>query len=176
MKTIRNDRCEAVFHVVVPKAVRARVCTCVRRHGTARVAAPPLASPTPAEPFGKDDIIGCYANVSPSGGVELSFSKNGRPLGVAFSLPKPVGALYPAVCLKNGECFVNFGGSGAAPFRFPPSDGFVGVDSPDAGDVVMRGAVPSGKGGCAGGPSGPVVIVLTPARDLAEQVRRARGR
>ena len=61
------------------------------------------------------------------------------------------------------------------PFRYPPAGGFVGVDSSDAGEVVVRGA--GGEGVSASkrsaGPTGPVVIVLTPSRDLAEQTHKA---
>jgi ATP-dependent RNA helicase DDX1 len=124
--------------------------------------------------FGRNDVIGCYLDAKDSG-AEISFSKNGSDLGLAFLLPKSVGALYPAIALKNGECFVNFGGSTA--FQFPPRAGFVGVDSSDAGEVVMKSSVGVAGGaaslGVASSPAGPIVIVLTPARDLAEQTHKA---
>jgi ATP-dependent RNA helicase DDX1 len=82
------------------------------------------------EAFGKGDIVGCLVDLGGEGGGDgsISFSKNGVVLGVAFTLPKLGGALYPAICMKNAECGVNFG---AQPFRHPPPAGYVGVEHAD---------------------------------------------
>ncbi|XP_057706776.1 heterogeneous nuclear ribonucleoprotein U-like protein 2 isoform X2 [Corythoichthys intestinalis] len=61
------------------------------------------------EPFCEGDIIGCYASFSTKGDVQLSFHKNGRFIGVAFSLEasKLRGrALFPHVLCKS--CVVRF--------------------------------------------------------------------
>uniref|UniRef100_A0A3B4GAY4 B30.2/SPRY domain-containing protein n=1 Tax=Pundamilia nyererei TaxID=303518 RepID=A0A3B4GAY4_9CICH len=56
------------------------------------------------EPFSEGDIIGCYASFSSDGAVELSFHKNGRFVGVAFSTDTSVlrgRALFPHVLCKS---------------------------------------------------------------------------
>ncbi|XP_072251655.1 heterogeneous nuclear ribonucleoprotein U-like protein 2 [Leuresthes tenuis] len=56
------------------------------------------------EPFSEGDIIGCYASFSTDGAVDLSFHKNGRFVGVAFSLRSSVllgRALFPHVLCKS---------------------------------------------------------------------------
>jgi ATP-dependent RNA helicase DDX1 len=55
-----------------------------------------------------DDTIGCFVNLDVG---NIKFSKNGTDLGVAFEIPKNIlnYALYPSICLKNGEVQVNFG-------------------------------------------------------------------
>eukprot|EP00798_Chlamydomonas_sp_ICE-L_P008158 gene8158-1412_t len=54
----------------------------------------------------------------------ISFTKNGRPLGVAFQVPDNMKGqiFYPAVCLKNSEMQVNFG---SKPFAHGPPSGYV---------------------------------------------------
>nr|XP_057916022.1 heterogeneous nuclear ribonucleoprotein U-like protein 2 [Doryrhamphus excisus] len=75
------------------------------------------------ETFSQGDIIGCYAAFSANGSVQLSFHKNGRFMGVAFSLDASVlqgRALYPHVLCKN--CSVHFLLDPTAPpwYRGPP--------------------------------------------------------
>ena len=57
----------------------------------------------------------------------IYFSRNGRDLGLAFEVPSHLQrqALYPAMCLKNGEVALNFGGSS---LRYQPHPGFTPVD------------------------------------------------
>jgi ATP-dependent RNA helicase DDX1 len=99
--------------------------------------------------------------------------------------------LYPAVCLKNAEVGVTFGGATDAAFAHA-REGFVGVGA--AGKDVLEwgggggGGEGEGEGGGGGGGGGgdggderkrnqtaknaaraPTAIVLEPARDLAEQ-------
>ncbi|XP_077387831.1 heterogeneous nuclear ribonucleoprotein U-like protein 1 [Festucalex cinctus] len=77
------------------------------------------------EPFCEGDIIGCYASFSTDGGVQLSFHKNGRFLGVAFSLgPSELGgrALFPHVLCKS--CAVRFLLDPTAPPWYPAPPGF----------------------------------------------------
>ncbi|XP_077433614.1 heterogeneous nuclear ribonucleoprotein U-like protein 1 isoform X2 [Vanacampus margaritifer] len=77
------------------------------------------------EPFCEGDIIGCYASFSADGGVQLSFHKNGRFLGVAFSLePSELGgrALFPHVLCKS--CAIGFLLNPTAPPWYPVPPGF----------------------------------------------------
>uniref|UniRef100_A0A3Q3ECR1 SAP domain-containing protein n=1 Tax=Hippocampus comes TaxID=109280 RepID=A0A3Q3ECR1_HIPCM len=77
------------------------------------------------EPFCEGDIIGCYASFSTDGGVQLSFHKNGRFLGVAFSLEaSELGgrALFPHVICKS--CAVRFLLDPTAPPWYPVPPGF----------------------------------------------------
>jgi ATP-dependent RNA helicase DDX1 len=135
------------------------------------------------EPYGAEfkmgDVIGCYLELTPAGG-SIAWSKNGVHLGEAFALAKQHGALHPAVCMKNAELEVNFGG---APFRFPPAGGFEGLDAVAAEGVASAASAAGGEaaagGGGAGGAGGkrpraaPYCIILAPARDLAEQTAKA---
>lgn len=120
----------------------------------------------------------------------VSFTKNGEALGVAFDIPEHLKgqALFPAVCLKNAECRVNFGGGGGdSSFAFPPPPGFSGVAAAAPGqfragsssDGDGCGGTGGGGGGGGGGRAGkgggkvggaartPMALVLEPARDLA---------
>ncbi|XP_062846460.1 heterogeneous nuclear ribonucleoprotein U-like protein 2 [Trichomycterus rosablanca] len=85
------------------------------------------------EPFSEGDVIGCYAFISEAGQAELSFSKNGHHLGVAFHLDDYMlagRALYPHVLCKNCSVSLNLdpggtawhpGPSGYCPFPALPS-------------------------------------------------------
>lgn len=57
----------------------------------------------------------------------IYFSKNGQDLGLAFQIPAHLQkqALYPALCLKNGEVGFNFG---ASSLRYQPHPGFNPLD------------------------------------------------
>ncbi|XP_063046788.1 heterogeneous nuclear ribonucleoprotein U-like protein 2 [Engraulis encrasicolus] len=75
------------------------------------------------EPFSEGDIIGCYAWVKDSGQSELSFFKNGRPLGVAFRLPASRlkgRTLYPHVLCKNCSVSLNLDPLGSPPWYQGP--------------------------------------------------------
>ena len=71
------------------------------------------------QPWMAGDVIGCCLDVD---GGEISFYRNGRPLGVAFRGVRrhtPGMAYFPALSLSHGErCALNFGGM---PFRYPVS-------------------------------------------------------
>lgn len=128
--------------------------------------------------FKMGDVVGCYVTIGGDGG-NVSWSKNGVHLGEAFKLSKGAGTLYPAVCMKNAELAVNFG---RAPFKFPPDNGFVGLEEAPVDAVVGGPAASSSSGAGAGAGSGgggaggkkkggshPVCVILEPARDLALQ-------
>ncbi|KAK2100306.1 Heteroproteinous nuclear ribonucleoprotein U-like protein 2 [Saguinus oedipus] len=91
--------------------------------------------------FGENDVIGCFANFETEE-VELSFSKNGEDLGVAFQINKEsLGdrALLPHVLCKNCVVELNFGQK-EEPF-FPPPEEFVFIHAVPVEERV-RTAVP----------------------------------
>ena len=55
-------------------------------------------------------------------------------------------ALFPAVCLKNAECVVNFG---HAPWAYPPPPGHDGVARADRKYVTMNDGPPRGSASTA---------------------------
>ncbi|XP_072493397.1 heterogeneous nuclear ribonucleoprotein U-like protein 2 isoform X3 [Notamacropus eugenii] len=86
--------------------------------------------------FGENDVIGCFANFE-SEEVELSFSKNGDDLGVAFRVSKESlneRALLPHVLCKNCVVELNFGQK-EEPF-FPPAEEFVFIHAVPVEDRV----------------------------------------
>lgn len=144
------------------------------------------------KPFGVGDVVGCSVDLD--AGV-INFQINGEDCcaqtgdPAAFRIPASMKgrALFPAVCLKNAECVVNFGG---APWAYPPPPGHEGVaradrtcvrintrsSSPHAsrggsGDTNGGSGVVERRGKTRGGARTPKAIVLEPARDLAEQTR-----
>ena len=127
------------------------------------------------ELYGKGDVIGCYLDL---GVGEISFSKNGKHLGVAFSLPARMkngkgGGWFPAITMKNAEVMLNFGDDpDTNPLRFPPAHPFspVGNASPDVTVSGDEAEVGTAGGGGGRGANSPVALILEPARELAEQV------
>ncbi|XP_066466295.1 heterogeneous nuclear ribonucleoprotein U-like protein 2 isoform X2 [Tiliqua scincoides] len=88
------------------------------------------------QPFGENDVIGCFANFD-SEEVELSFSKNGEDLGVAFRINKEsLGdrALLPHVLCKNCAVELNFGQK-EEPF-FPVPEDYVFIHAVPVEDRV----------------------------------------
>ncbi|XP_053577616.1 heterogeneous nuclear ribonucleoprotein U-like protein 1 [Bombina bombina] len=64
------------------------------------------------EPFAENDVIGCFLDFESRGDIEMSFSKNGRPLGVAYRLRRDTvvdQAFFPHVLVKNCAVEFNFG-------------------------------------------------------------------
>lgn len=62
--------------------------------------------------FGKDDVVGCYLDMTPENTVELSYTINGKDLGFAFSISKDeLGdrPLFPHILSKNCTFVCNFG-------------------------------------------------------------------
>lgn len=71
--------------------------------------------------FGEGDVIGCIIDWNE---LALSFTKNGRNLGVAFELPKNIQkqGLFPALTIKNAVVRVSFKRD---TMKFLPIDGVV---------------------------------------------------
>ncbi|XP_067831762.1 heterogeneous nuclear ribonucleoprotein U-like protein 2 [Heptranchias perlo] len=109
------------------------------------------------EKFDENDVIGCFANFDGEE-VELSFSKNGVCLGVAFTVSKESlaeKALFPHVLSKNCAVECNFGHK-EEPFFPIPEDytltqnvpledrvrGTVGPKAKDACEVILMVGMP----------------------------------
>uniref|UniRef100_G3UFW8 Heteroous nuclear ribonucleoprotein U like 2 n=1 Tax=Loxodonta africana TaxID=9785 RepID=G3UFW8_LOXAF len=92
--------------------------------------------------FGENDVIGCFANFETEE-VELSFSKNGEDLGVAFRINKESladRALLPHVLCKNCVVELNFGQK-EEPF-FPPPEEFVFIHAVPVEERVRTAVSP----------------------------------
>lgn len=114
------------------------------------------------------DVIGCYLDLANG---EISFSKNGANLGIAFTLnaQQKSQTYYPSVVLKNAEMSFNFG---AQPFKHPPPNDYIAAASAGK-EHVRENPVNSsqsqskedGKPKC----NAPQAIIIEPSRELAEQ-------
>uniref|UniRef100_A0A8D8MUA2 ATP-dependent RNA helicase n=3 Tax=Culex pipiens TaxID=7175 RepID=A0A8D8MUA2_CULPI len=119
------------------------------------------------EAFGKCDVIGCCLDLDRG---EVSFTKNGVSLGVAFRIDGNIkgGSFFPAVVLKNAEMSFNFG---ETDFKHPVPEGFVAVCKVAHDNL----AVNPNTGGEASTqdlkpkPNAPQALVIEPSRELAEQ-------
>ncbi|XP_022615851.1 heterogeneous nuclear ribonucleoprotein U-like protein 2 [Seriola dumerili] len=101
------------------------------------------------EPFSEGDIIGCYASFSTDGAVQLSFHKNGRFMGVAFSLGASVlqgRALVPHVLCKS--CSVRLLLDPTSPPWYPGPPGFTPLAALPAGQRVRSTLAPSSRTHC----------------------------
>ena len=124
------------------------------------------------EAYGEGDVIGCLLDRKRR---VVSYTKNGTPLGEAFSLPGGVDkhALYPAICLKNSTVQISLG---ATPLRYKPADAVPLAELPpehaakNAADGGSEAEDASSSGGSGGGGRAPLALILEPARDLCEQV------
>eukprot|EP00803_Ostreobium_quekettii_P004828 evm.model.scf_578.6 EVM.evm.TU.scf_578.6 scf_578:62481-70261(+) len=97
--------------------------------------------------------------------MQVSYSKNGQDLGVAFSVTQNLQGqvFYPTICLKNAEMAVNFGETA---FEYDPPPGFVGIAKAPPSTTATAMDPPRSA---HGGERRPLCIILEPARDLAEQ-------
>ncbi|XP_059202936.1 heterogeneous nuclear ribonucleoprotein U-like protein 2 [Centropristis striata] len=101
------------------------------------------------ESFSEGDIIGCYASFSTDGAAQLSFHKNGRVMGEAFSLEASVllgRPLFPHVLCKS--CSVRFLLDPAAPPWYPVPAGFTQLSALSAGQRVHNTLPPSSRAQC----------------------------
>ncbi|CDQ91836.1 unnamed protein product [Oncorhynchus mykiss] len=101
------------------------------------------------EPFSEGDVIGCYASFSKEEGVELSFHKNGRLMGMAFHLSPAAlcgSVLYPHVLCKNTSITLNL--DPTSPPWYPSPAGYTPISSLPAGQRLSAPTPPTSKLQC----------------------------
>ncbi|XP_041947217.1 heterogeneous nuclear ribonucleoprotein U-like protein 1 isoform X2 [Alosa sapidissima] len=101
------------------------------------------------EKFGENDVIGCYMDFETGGDVEMSFSKNGKMLGVCYQATQEELAgrpLFPHVLVKNCAVEFNFGQK-AEPF-FPPPEGYTFIQQVPLEDRIRGTIGPASKAEC----------------------------
>ncbi|XP_026769363.1 heterogeneous nuclear ribonucleoprotein U-like protein 1 [Pangasianodon hypophthalmus] len=99
--------------------------------------------------FGENDVIGCYIDFDSSHEVEISFSKNGKWLDVAFRVRKEELAgrvLFPHILVKNCAVEFNFGQK-EEPF-FPSPEGYVFIQTVAMEDRTRGTVGPATKADC----------------------------
>jgi ATP-dependent RNA helicase DDX1 len=126
--------------------------------------------------FGAGDAVGCCLDLDKG---EVAFTRNGEAMGAAYELPAALRgggggrsltawrcAFFPAICLKNAEVELNFGGEGAPAFKHPPPAGFTAIGAAPAAWLAEGGSAEAGAtaaeaavaataaGGAAAGGSG----------------------
>jgi len=119
------------------------------------------------EKFGAGDYIGCYVDFKKR---EISYSKNGHFLGVAFQNIPTNAPLYPSVVLKAGSVRFNFGKS---EWRNPPEKPFVGIQAAkwkESSAFFRQMAIDQELQGGHKKMASPLAVVLSPTRDLAQQI------
>lgn len=121
---------------------------------------------TYGEPFGLNDVIGCYINLEEG---LIKWSKNGVDFGYAFDIPENLygTSFHAAVVLKNAELQFNFG---QTPFKYPPKGGYIGLSSAHPSCVTSaKTGVVSRIPGKFNNKSSPLAIIVEPSRELATQ-------
>ncbi|KAG7517934.1 heteroproteinous nuclear ribonucleoprotein U 2 [Solea senegalensis] len=105
------------------------------------------------EEFGESlsvgDIIGCYTSFSTDGGVQLSFHKNGRFMGVAFSLNASVlrgRPLFPHILCKS--CAVRFLLDPTTPSWYLSPPGFTPLAALTAEQRIRSTLPPNSRAQC----------------------------
>uniref|UniRef100_A0A8C5WXD7 Heterogeneous nuclear ribonucleoprotein U n=1 Tax=Laticauda laticaudata TaxID=8630 RepID=A0A8C5WXD7_LATLA len=100
------------------------------------------------EKFDENDVIGCFANFD-GDEVELSYSKNGQDLGIAFKIPKEVLSerpIFPHVLCHNCAVEFNFGQKDEPYFPIP--DGYTFIQNVNLEDRVRGPKGPEHKKEC----------------------------
>lgn len=119
------------------------------------------------ETFGMHDTIGCMLDTTKN---EISFSKNGNDLGVAFRIGDHLKneTFYPAVVLKNAEMQFNFGET-ESKYKLP--DGYVFVNQAKQSNIRPNPLASASSTGedFKPKPNAPQAIIIEPSRELAEQ-------
>ncbi|XP_034000005.1 ATP-dependent RNA helicase DDX1-like [Trematomus bernacchii] len=118
------------------------------------------------EEFTMHDTIGCYLDVDKG---QMSFSKNGNDLGVAFEIPQQLKSqpFFASCVLKNAELKFNFGGED---FKNAPKSGFVAMDQAPEGHAVKSTQAGSAKVSQVKATSNsPKALIIEPSKELAQQ-------
>lgn len=113
----------------------------------------------------KFDIIGCILDLKTS---ELSFTKNGRFLGVAFKIGNQnleSRELYPTLCVKNAGCRSRFGPDQSKNDHKP--DNCIWISEADSAQIVNGRS--NTHSGASQNTKGPLAIIIEPSRELAKQ-------
>jgi ATP-dependent RNA helicase DDX1 len=116
------------------------------------------------EAFGIHDCIGCLIDLTKG---EISYTKNGKNLGVAFRIQDQMKneTFFPAVVLKNAEMQFNFG---ETEFKQKIPDGYEALAK--AKPHTNPHAAPTSSGSdLKPKPNAPQAIIIEPSRELAEQ-------
>lgn len=117
------------------------------------------------QPFGeKFDIVGCIADLKTG---ELSYTKNGRFMGVAFTIDTrelEKRALFPTICVKTAGCQVRFSHS-------QDINDYKPKDCKWVNDALVEQIVFTSLENFQEKDSkrAPLAIILEPSRELAEQ-------
>ncbi|KAK2904268.1 heterogeneous nuclear ribonucleoprotein U-like protein 2 [Channa argus] len=101
------------------------------------------------EPLSVGDIVGCYASFSTDDAIQLFFHKNGRFIGVAFSLDATVlqgRPLFPHILCKS--CSVRFFLDPTAPPWYPCPPGFAQLAALPISQRVCATLTPSSRSQC----------------------------
>jgi ATP-dependent RNA helicase DDX1 len=123
--------------------------------------------PDYGEAFGMNDVIGCMIDRTEH---KISFSKNGKDLGVAFEIPQELyaRALFPAVVLKNAEMKFNFGGTA---LKHKPANYRTCVEATEQEyELFKRKSTHERKSTVADLQKYPLAVIVEPTRELAQQV------
>ncbi|KPP74143.1 heterogeneous nuclear ribonucleoprotein U-like protein 1-like [Scleropages formosus] len=102
-----------------------------------------------AERFGENDVIGCYIDFESGAEIEISFTKNGKWLGVCFCVSREGLAerpLFPHVLVKNCAVEFNFGQK-EEPF-FPQPEGYTFIQAVPVEERIRGTVGPATKSEC----------------------------
>ncbi|KAJ8397647.1 hypothetical protein AAFF_G00436460 [Aldrovandia affinis] len=118
------------------------------------------------EEFTMHDTIGCHLDLDKG---HVSFSKNGKDLGLAFEIPQNLTnePFYASCVLKNAELKFNFG---EEDFKNAPREGFIALCQ-----ATEKYSVKSSQTGSAqvsqvkNMSNAPKALIVEPSKELAEQ-------
>ncbi|TWW68967.1 ATP-dependent RNA helicase DDX1 [Takifugu flavidus] len=118
------------------------------------------------EEFTMHDTIGCYLDLEQA---QISFSKNGTDLGLAFEIPQQLKnqPFFASCVLKNAELKFNFGGES---FKYTPKSGFLALDKASEGHTAKSSQTGSAKvSQVKTSSNAPKALIIEPSKELAEQ-------
>ncbi|TNM95025.1 hypothetical protein fugu_017784 [Takifugu bimaculatus] len=118
------------------------------------------------EEFTMHDTIGCYLDLEQA---QISFSKNGTDLGLAFEIPQQLKnqPFFASCVLKNAELKFNFGGES---FKNTPKSGFLALDKASEGHTAKSSQTGLAKvSQVKTSSNAPKALIIEPSKELAEQ-------